>query len=631
MHFRLTDVCPGGVRLLALCLALSALLVGCDQQLEEKSYDQITPDNFFQNEDQFRAAATGVYAQLRSLTGDVLNVQEHASDEIMVPTRGPDWGDGGIWRDLTQHNFTPNTPQISGSWDALQVGVARANGVLSSLDASEALPDERKARFAGEVRFLRAFYYSLLMDQFGGVPIVVEEGSDLDYETAPVDPNNPPEQNTRTEVFNFILEELTGCTANNFDVNSCIENPSDGTVIADLGEAGSQDVAYGQATKGAAYALTARLLLNAEIYTGTVSESGVEPGTALYEGAAAAADQVIPPTDLNASYQLDDYFDNFAADNRNSTEMIFAATHAAEPNVGFTNEQFFLHYNHPIGVSSFNGFTTIPEFYRSYNLEPGDDGKIGTADDGHPDVRGKSFLVGQQYAQPNEGCSGDECFSDTSSETLQVRGDDADPLNLTLEIPSIQLGDVQEGDLPSDFPSTSEAFILEAPGARPLKFEIDPSRSGALMSNDFPLFRLAEMYLIKAEAEAAQGNIGPALEEFNEVHEERGNDALTMGEVSGQMDMLQHVIAERGRELVYEGTRRSDLIRYEFAHDGEAVGYSGSTNPNADVYAPTFTGPWLFKKDGTQTGQSSEPYRVLFPIPEGELSTNPNLQQNPGY
>jgi hypothetical protein len=629
MRFRLTDVCSRGVCLATFFIALSVFLVGCDQQLEEESFDQITSGSFFQNEEQFRAAATGVYAQLRSVPGDVLDIQEHTSDELMVPTRGPDWGDGGIWRDLTQHNFTKNTPQISGSFDALQVGVARANGVLSTLAPSDALPQEKKDRFAGEVRFLRAYYYHWLMDQFGGVPIVVEEGSDLDFETAPVDPNDPPEPNSRAEVFNFILQELTGCTAGNFDVSSCIENPGDGTIIASLGTAGSQDVAYGQATRGAAYALTARLLLNAEIYTGTVSESGVETGTALYRGAAAAAQQVI-----GGPYRLEDYFDNFTANNRTSGEIVFAATYAPEPNVGNAIYQDVLHYN-PISPGGFNGFTTIPAFYRSYNPEPGDDGRIGTQDDGHPDVRGRSFLVGQQYAQPNEACIGDECFSDPTSTPIQVRGgDDAAGLNYTLEIPSIQLGDVQSGNLPSEFPATSDAFILEAPGARPLKFEIDPSRSGALMGNDFPLFRLAEMYLIRAEAlTAANGGspTGAALTAFNTVHEQRGNDALTMGEATDGTGMYQHLVAERGRELVSEGTRRSDLIRYEFAHGGEAVGYPGSSDAEADVYAPTFTGPWLFKKDGTQTGQSSEPFRVLFPLPEGELSTNPNLQQNPGY
>jgi len=607
---------------LVLVLPLIGTLAGCDQQIEEQSFDQITPNNFFQNEDQFLAAATGVYAQLRGIIFDPLDTQEHSSDEIMVPTRGPDWGDGGIWRDLTQHNFNPNTPQVGGAWGTMQIGIARANGVLSSLAPSESLPAEQKAQFAAEVRFLRAFYYYWLMDQFGRVPIVVEEGSDLDFATQPVDPNDPPAQNTRAEVFDFILQELTGCTASNFS-ESCVTSPGSGTVIGDLAVKG--EVPYGRATQGAALALTARLLLNAEVYTGTVSQSGINTGTPLYAGAAAAADRIIN----SGRYQLEDYLQNFSATNQNSEEIIFAATFAAGDDVGFNKQQAFLHYNHPVGTTPWNGFTTIAEFYKSYNTEPGDDGQIGTEDDVHTDVRGKSFLVGKQYQSPAEGCSGDDCFSDPNSGKVNVRGTDAQ-LNITLEIPSIRLGDAE---FPDGFPDVDEgdqaSFLLEAPGARPLKFEIDPGREGALMGNDFPLFRLAEMYLIKAEAEAKQGNMGAALDALNEVHTERGNDALTMGEVDGQMGMIQQIIAERGRELLFEGTRRSDLIRYEFAHGGMPVGppYTSEEDP----YVPTFTAPWLFKKDGSPDGQSSEPFRVLFPIPQTELSTNPNLTQNPGY
>ena len=613
-----------GIRLVALSLVLVLPLIGtlagCDQQLEEQSFDQITPNNFFQNEDQFLAAATGVYSQLRGIIFDPLDSQEHTSDELMVPTRGPDWGDGGIWRDLTQHNFNPNTPQIGGAWSTMQVGVARANGVLSSLAPSESIPADRKAQFESEVRFLRAFYYYWLMDQFGGVPIVVEEGSETEFATQPVDPNDPPARNSRAEVFDFILQELTGCTAGNFSVGNCIENPGSGTVIGDLAVKG--EVPFGRATKEAALAMTARLLLNAEVYSGEVTQGGINSGTALYEGAAAAADRVIN----SGRYQLAPYLSNFSASNQTSEEIIFAATFAPEADVGFEKQQAFLHYNHPVGSTPWNGFTSIAEFYKSYNHESGTDGTIGTEDDVHTDVRGKSFLVGKQYQAPAEGCSGDECFSDPNSGKVTVRGEDTQ-LNLTLDIPSIRLG--SPGDLPDDFPATSSSFVLEAPGARPLKFEIDPSREGSLMGNDFPLFRLAEMYLIKAEAEAKLGNMGAALDAFNEVHTDRGNDPLQMADVSGTMNMIQYVIEERGRELLFEGTRRSDLIRYEFAHGGSPVGPPYTSE--ADPYVPTFTAPWLFKKDGSQSGQASEAFRAVFPIPQTELSTNPNLTQNPGY
>jgi len=615
---------PGTRRfiLVSLLLAVPLVFTACDSQIEEESFDQITPENFFETEEQFTAAVTAVYAQLRNLIFGPLDISEHTSDEIMVPTRGPDWGDGGIWRDLTQHNFNPDTPQINETFNTMQVGIARANGVLTSLGPSESIPAERKAQFEAEARFLRAYYYWWLMDLFGGVPIVVEEGSDLDFPTQPVDDDDPPERNSRAEVFNFLLQELTGCTADNFSVNNCIQNPGDGTIINDIAVKG--EVPFGRATRGAALALTSRLLLNAEIYTGEVSTGGVSTGSAFYAGAEAAADRVIN----SGQYQLENYFDNFSADNNSSDEIIFAATFESEDGVGFQKQQSVLHYNQPQPTTPWNGFTTIAEFYESYNLEPGPDGEIGTGDDGHPDVRGKTFMIGPQYQSPSSGCFGDECFSDPESGEVLVRGDDPDrpQVNFTLEIPSIRLGDTER---PEGFPSRT--FLLEAPGARPLKFELDPSIDGNLMSNDYPLFRLSEMYLNKAEAAAAQGDQGTALSAFNQVHTERGNDALSMGEFTDGTGPFQHILEERGHEFHFESLRRTDLIRYEFAHGGQPVGFEGSNNPDADVYAPTFTGPWLFKKDGSEVGQSSEPFRVLMPIPSDQRSANPNLSQNPGY
>jgi hypothetical protein len=88
--------------------------------------------------------------------------------------------------------------------------------------------------------------------------------------------------------------------------------------------------------------------------------------------------------------------------------------------------------------------------------------------------------------------------------------------------------------------------------------------------------------------------------------------------------MIQLVLQERGFEFLFELQRRQDLIRYEFAHGGEPVGFEQSQRPDANRYAPTFTHPWAFKSE-------SEGCRALFPIPRQQLNTNPNLEQNPGY
>ena len=585
-------------RLLILPVAALALfLTGCDSQLQNEPYSEITPDQFYQTESEFVAAVTGVASQLRALEDAPLNMQEHSSDETMVPTRGPDWGDGGIWRDLTQHTWNATHPFPNQAWNSLQVGIARANGVLSTLQASEAIPDDQKAQFAAEVRFLRAYYYYLLMDLFGSVPIVVEEGAESSFTTQDqVTPANPAPQNTRAEVFSFLLSELTGCTADNFSIANCIDSPSSGA-LADL--PGEADVPYGRATDGAGYALLARMLLNAEIYTGTVSESDVSPGMAMYEEASAAASVLIDgPLD---NYSLTpDYFDNFAANNSNSSEIIYAVPHSADAEAGFNRHNASLHYNQPLPATPWNGFTTIAEFYNSFDVGPDND------NDGRPDFynddRAKQFMIGEQYQSPSSGCAGADCYSDSTAAPVTVRGSDTQ-LNFSLTIPSIQL----DGD----------AEALEAPGVRPMKWELDPGASGNNMGNDYPLFRLAEMYLIRAEAETRLGNIPGAADDIAELRDRaNADDSDLQPPPPTQDEMFALILQERGHEMHFEGVRRQDLIRYEFAHNG-----SDLDNP---YYAPTYTAPWLFK-------QESEPFRALFPIPEAQISVNPNLEQNPGY
>lgn len=584
-------------RLLILpVFALAVLMAGCDSQLDTQPYSEITPDQFYQNESEFVAAVTGVASQLRALEDAPLNMQEHASDEMMVPTRGPDWGDGGIWRDMTQHSWNATHPFPNNAWNALQVGIARANGVLSTLQASQALPEDQKAQFAAETRFLRAIYYYYMMDLFGNVPIVVEEGAETPFTTQDqVTPANPAPQNARDEVFDFLLSELTGCTSDNFDIASCIENPSDGA-LANLPSKSA--VPYGRPTVGAGYALLARILLNAEIYTGEVTESNVTPGMDMYEEASAAAGVLIDGA-LAGEYMLtDDYFENFAADNFNSPEIIFAIPHSPDAEAGFIRHNAVLHYNQPLPATPWNGFTTIAEFYNSFDVGPDNDG------DGRPDTynddRAKQFMVGQQYQEPSSGCYGAECYSDPNSGPVTVRGSDTQ-LNFSLEIPSIQLD--------------GSAADLESPGARPLKWELDPNASGNNMGNDYPLFRLAEMYLIKAEAENEINGPGAAAPYIQPLRE-RANASTDDLPPTTPDEMRALILQERGHELYYEGVRRQDLIRYEFAHDGQDL--------DDPYYAPTYTAPWLFK-------QESDPYRALFPIPEAQISVNPNLQQNPGY
>ncbi len=138
------------------------------------------------------------------------------------------------------------------------------------------------------------------------------------------------------------------------------------------------------------------------------------------------------------------------------------------------------------------------------------------------------------------------------------------------------------------------------------------TRSGALGQSldfsdiDFPLFRLAEQYLIYAEAtlnNGAGGSASQALAYVNLLRARAGATAFTS-------ITLQDILNERGRELYWEGFRRTDLIRYNQFVEG------------------TYLWPW---KGGIQSGTSVASFRKLFPIPSAEISSNTNLVQNPGY
>jgi len=130
-----------------------------------------------------------------------------------------------------------------------------------------------------------------------------------------------------------------------------------------------------------------------------------------------------------------------------------------------------------------------------------------------------------------------------------------------------------------------------------------------LCSTDFPLFRLAEMYLVYIEAQArggSGGDAGTALSYFNTLRTRAyGN---TSGNVSSYT--LTDILNERQKELYWEGFRRTDLIRY---------GMFTSSN---------YVWPW---KGGVQNGTGVDAHLNLLPLPATEINANPNLTQNPGY
>ena len=127
---------------------------------------------------------------------------------------------------------------------------------------------------------------------------------------------------------------------------------------------------------------------------------------------------------------------------------------------------------------------------------------------------------------------------------------------------------------------------------------------------DFPMFRLADAYLMYAEVflRGGGGSQTTALGYVNAIRE-RAYGGVAGDITAGQMT-LDFVLAERGRELLWEGHRRNDLVRYGLFTGG------------------TYIWSW---KGGTVAGAATDAHLNLYPLPANELIANPNLTQNPGY
>lgn len=507
-------------------LGLGALVVlslvpmqGCTD-LSETPASAITPENFYRTEAEVLGGLAAVYAQLRSTLDDPWWLAEVSSDEMVIPTRGSDWYDNGQWLELQRQTWTASSASagfMNGAWNVAFTGIVRANVLLNALQ-NVTVPNQ--AAIVAELRTLRGFYYYVLMDMFGGVPIV----TDIEIKARP--------RATRTEVFQFIESELNDAR----------------TALPDRWP----DASNGRLTKGAADAILASMYLNAGVFMKDVGVSATSYNTCLgvqvsggvdaCQAAINAADRIIN----SGQYSLAAVWrSNFTYDNQFSPENIMVVKFLPANDLGLNFVMRTLHYNQ-FTPSPWNGFATLAAAYNAFDAN---------------DQRRVVFLVGPQV----------------NVETgLPVNDRSGQPLVFTTTINDV-------------------TAATETEGARIYKWPVDPNHLAQNNGNDFAIFRLAEIYLIKAEAQFELGNAAGLLL-LNQLRARVFNPPQPLVAIDRAA-----LLRERLFELTAEGKRRQDLIR----HGG-------------------YTGPWEFKLQGA-------PNLILMPIPQPQLDANPLLVQNPGY
>lgn len=344
---------------------LALFMVSCTD-LEIKETDSVFSeggDEGFSGVEDVAASLTNLYNGINGMLGDQANffaLNEVTTDEQLVPTRGTDWGDNGVWRTLHAHSWSPTHGHVLTVWNQLNQAVFLASEVI---DARSNANTEQVAH----AKFVRAFNMFWVMDMYGQVPFrTPDEGPDVN-----------PSVMTRSEAFDFVEQDL-------LDALSGL--PTAAPASSDLE----------QGTKAAANFLLARLYLNAHVYKGTGSADSGDMNKVISHVDAIEADGFA----LQAGF-----FELFGESSDNET--IFYG------NIGKSNRIWNgLHY-HQIspdnGGGGWNGFSSLAEFYDLFEGDPntnvagsGQEERRGwvpdnTNADGTNFGIGYGFLIGQQY------------------------------------------------------------------------------------------------------------------------------------------------------------------------------------------------------------------------------------------
>lgn len=528
-------------------LALSLSLTSC---LDETPKDQIPETEIYDSANSLYVNAVaslynyiGAHEEGEGLQGTCRGIYDYntlTTDEAIIPIRGGNWYDGGLWENMYNHTWTATDTDLYNVWKYLYKVIVLSTKSLETIEKHKALlTEQQRVDYAAEVRAVRAMYYYYAMDMFGRIPIL----QSATQKTADI------RQSNRSDVFWYVVKELQ-------DVAPLLANE----------HSNLQGNYYGRVTRPVAWFLLAKLSLNAEVYTDDdwTDSSRPDGKTIMFdiEGNKKNAWQTcVHYCDLitAAGYTLEaDYTKNFAVHNEGSSENIF--TIPLDKNL-YLNEFHYLfrsrHYAHggaysgasengtcaTLHTMAVNGFgTETPDARLDMNFYTGKvevDGKYVTLDDGTP-LEYKPLAVEE---------------------------------NLTA------------------------SPYLETAGARMKKYEVDRTAysDGRMPDNDIVLYRYADVLLMKSEAKVRNGESGD--EEMNAVRSRVGMPSLSA--------TLDNILNERLLELVWEGWRRQDMIRF------------GTYCNQYDIHTPS---------EADKKG-----YTTVFPIPEKAHELNPNLKQNPGY
>lgn len=456
-----------------------------------------------------------IYNNISGQTEDQSNLYsltEVSTDELLVPTRGTDWGDNGIWRTVHVHTFGPTHAQVIGVWNDKNAAVLRCTEVIDPLSKATAAQ-------VAEAKFARAYNMWIVMDFWGQVPF-----------RNPTDgPDVTPSVKTRKEAYDFVVKDLT-------------------EAIADLPASAPTSANKQRPVKATARFLLAKVKLNSIVYNGAY-------------GATDLDDVISQVNSIEADgyAMVSNYFNIFVGPTFTNTDVIWNVQ------AGTGNRMWNgLHYNQAknnevsgTGTNSgggWNGFSTLTEFYQKFEGPAGSNALGG----GQEERRGFTQTLASTNAV-NEGFGFGFQFGQMygwkDGAAVALKDRNGNPLVFT-----------------QAFAESGLIGNNETKGARLLKY----SPANGAFRGGVVMARFADAHLMRAEARLRKGDAATALANVNQLRalrtttsalasldlpkmlDERGRELYTEG--WRRNDMIRFGVFKAAKQFKPAGDGHTDIF-----------------------------------------------------------------------
>ncbi len=558
---------------ISLFLATFLIISGCTD-LEEQVLDE-TFSTALPADNPGQSILAPAYSRLVNiyLHTTYFALQEITSDEAILPYRGgTDWGDNGIYLELHKHTYNSRTANVRNTWNPLVQAISRCVTAINEIPTTN---DPNKDTYLAEAIGMKAFYNMLVYDLYG---VVFKKD----------DPGVTSEILRGADALNYLIEEFKKAEPNLRT---------------------KQEVGHGRLTKAAVWGLLARLHLNAAVYRDRYAVN-FQFTTSDMDEVIRYCDQIINTNDYRLS---EEYFKIFDDDNNTNTEIIFAVDQRNDLNGHNRFAYFSLSSDqYPLpqfpGANGTDGPAITSDFYRSWvNAYAGQD----------PTVDPRFYKENLKF---KGGVNMDTCYraEDFDYNRGILRGDQFGLIRVSgnfVRCDDDKFKVAQLFYLSQNRPTKPVTFTELVDfttqgsdyntGYRVSKYEFSKTSNNgrARGEHDIIILRLADIYLMRAEAQLRKGNNGAALNDVNFVRASRSARPPAPPALNNiDLDIL---FRERGFEFYWECQRRTDMVRFG-----------------------KYEGTWTEKDNNDRN-------KRIFPIPQtaidGSSIIEGYLVQNPGY